>query len=81
MRLLWAAEWRSENELDGVTRHLIQTPDHPCVFLFRTRKACQAWIRHNYGYIAKRPDLRREPHGWRMPQPVRVEVRKLKEPK
>jgi len=39
---------------------------------FRTKRDAQEFIRENYGYIARRADLRKEPHGWRMPLPVKV---------
>jgi len=42
--------------------------------LFTSRAAARAWIKAKHGYIAKRPDLRREPFGWFMPRPVRVTV-------
>ena len=69
----WAAEWHSCNKADGVSRHLLH--DDFNVKLFTRRCDCVCWIRQHYGYIAKRRDLRREPHGWRMPRPVRVTVK------
>ena len=69
----WGALWRSENNLEGRERCIMWESE--CPMLFRTRAQARKWIHENYGYIAKRPDLRREPHGWRMPVPVRVEVR------
>lgn len=49
---------------------------HPQMILplFNTKAQCQAYIKEHYGYIAKRKDLRREPHNMRMPKPVRVTV-------
>ena len=69
---LWAAEWHSNNELDGECRHIIYENCLPA--LFRKRKECRAFIKDKYGYIADRPDLRAEPHGWRIPQAVKVEI-------
>ena len=69
---LWAAEWYSKNLLDGERRHIINLNCLPA--LFRTRRECRAFIKEKYGYIAERPDLRVEPHGWRMPQAVKVEI-------
>ena len=68
----WGALWRSENELDGRERYIMCESE--CPVLFRTRAQARKWILENFGYIATRPDLRREPHGWRMPVPVRVAV-------
>lgn len=71
----WGILWRSENRLDGVDRRLVGVSHHPSrTLLFETRKAARAFIRSRYGYIAKRRDLRAEPHGWRMPIPVRVTI-------
>ena len=67
---LWAAEWHSNNLLDGVSRHIINEDCSPA--LFRTRKRCREFIKDRYGYIAERPDLRSEPHGWLTPQAVKV---------
>lgn len=42
--------------------------------LFLTRRACREWIERTHSYIKHRKDLREEPHGWRMPVPVRVVI-------
>ena len=73
--LAWGVEWRSKNQLDGVTRRLQWDHD---LRLFRTRRECRAFIEKEWGYIKQRQDLRIEPHGWRLPLAVRVEVRKVK---
>lgn len=75
MSNLWAAEWHSNNKLDGETRHIINYNSLPA--LFRKRRECRAFIKDKYGYIAERPDLRDEPHGWLMPQAIKVTVVKL----
>jgi len=69
---LWAAEWHSNSLLDGENRHLIFHNYLPA--LFRTRRECRTFIKERYGYIAERKDLREEPHGWRLPQAVKVEI-------
>lgn len=70
---LWAAEWYSKNNLGGITRHIIY--NHDCFpALFHTRRECREFIKSKYGYIAERDDLQREPHGWRIPKPVKVEI-------
>lgn len=74
-RSLWAAEWHSKNKLDGEQRYLIYRLG--VVELFPTKKACEEFIRSHYGNIAYRQDVRREPHGWRMPKAVRVNVVKV----
>ena len=67
----WAVEWRSHNLLDGDQRHLMFR--HPPRLYF-TRKECLADIDSGWGYLRQRPDLHREPYGWRMPRPVRVTI-------
>jgi hypothetical protein len=70
--MLWAAKWVSENSLDGRREWLIH--EALVVALFPTRRACREYIKKHFGYIADRPDLRAEPHGWRVPQPTQVDV-------
>ena len=72
MTNLWAGEWHSKNNLDGERRHILYENLLPA--LFRTRHECRAYIKDKYGYIAGRRDLRDEPHGWRMPQAVKVKL-------
>ena len=71
-RVLWGALWRSNNQKDGYTSHLLNNDCLP--MLFRTRRESRDYIDHMYGYIKTRPDLRAEPHGWKMPIAVRVRV-------
>ena len=61
----WIVVWRSENRLDGKCEHPIF--ENGDLVTLRTRRAARQWIAANYGYIAERPDLRAEPHGWKMP--------------
>lgn len=42
--------------------------------MFTTRKECREWINKEYGYIRYRKDLRGYPHGWRVPQPVKLRI-------
>ena len=69
---LWAGEWHTKNCLDGDRRHILNENCLPV--LFRTRSKCRAYLKDKYGYITKRQDLRDEPHGWRMPQAVKVRI-------
>ena len=59
--------------MDGLSEHLIWDGGIPA--LFRDRKSAKAFIKSKYGYIMRRPDLRAEPHGWRLPMAVRVVVK------
>ena len=72
MSRLWGALWYSKNNIDGTTKHLINEDFKPV--LFKTRKECREWIFKRYGYIKTRKDLRSEPHGWRLPIPIKVKV-------
>jgi hypothetical protein len=71
-RYCWGALWYSNNHLDGITRYIIYENYIPA--LFNTKREVMKFIKDRYGYIAKRKDLRDEPHGWRMPKPVRVKI-------
>lgn len=66
----WGALWYSKNKLDGITSHIVFKNLMPALFL--TKKEAKEFIKKEYGYIAKRKDLRGEPFGWRMPKPVRI---------
>lgn len=68
----WAGLWYSRNKLDGVTRHLLYF--NGVIALFSTQRKAKEFIERKYGYIRTRKDLRNEPHGWRLPQPIRVSV-------
>ncbi|KKM80261.1 hypothetical protein LCGC14_1341660 [marine sediment metagenome] len=72
MNTHWGVEWHSKNRLDGVQRYFMWENGEP--LLFPTRQVARSYIAREYGYIRYRADLRREPHGWRMPQAVRVIV-------
>ena len=69
----WAALWRSKNLLDGERKHIINKDDF-LPALFRTRREAREFIDQEYGYIRTRRDLREEPHGWKIPIPVRVKI-------
>jgi hypothetical protein len=68
----WGVLWRSDNRLDGKRTNFMFHDRQPVLFM--TRREARAWIKEFYGYIAERPDLRAEPHGWKVPLPVRVVV-------
>ncbi|MGH6822030.1 MAG: hypothetical protein ACREC4_00835 [Methylocella sp.] len=81
----WALKWIADNKLDGYREHLNgrvflgSAPLPPecggyAPMLFQTKREAQELCRKQYGYIAKRNDLRVEPHCWRMPKVIRVNV-------
>jgi len=69
----WALVWQSRNRVDGITRHFIRRNCVPV--LFKTRKEARDFNREYYGYIKGRQDLRAEPHGWKMPLPIKVTIK------
>lgn len=81
---IWAPKWSQTNNLDGYREHLclwhaylgIKFPT-----VFRTRSECRKFIEEHYGYIRQRPDLRSEPHGWRVPTAVKVIISELRTPR
>lgn len=70
--MLWALEWVDRSPED-YTKHFIYHDCLPC--LFRRRKDAREYAKKEYGYIKHRLDLRRAPHFWRMPRPVKVMVK------
>jgi hypothetical protein len=68
----WAVAWESKNSREHRSHYLWDMGQAPA--LFRTRALARAFADERLGYIRKRPDLRAEPYGWKMPQAVRVTV-------
>lgn len=74
-RYAWAVVCRSKNELDGARIWFDSTPDHPSkIRMFDTRKAAREYITERYGHLRDRPDLKAEPHGWKMPKVVQIRM-------
>ena len=65
----WAIWWQQANDDAG---HFMA--DGGNYLLFKTKKAAKTYIRVKYDYIAYRPDLRKAPYFWRMPQAIKVKV-------
>ena len=70
----WGLLWQSRNRLDGACRHIVMERESRQPALFLTRQEARNYANERYGYIKTRQDLRREPHGWRMPKPVRLTI-------
>ena len=71
----WAILRRSDNLLDGYREWLEGEPNGTThTRLFATRKLAREHIAKEWGFLKSRPDLQREPHGWRMPRVVAVSV-------
>lgn len=70
-RHTWALQFRARNVF-GSYEYLIPSDRRPKLFL--TRSDARAYRDEHYGYIRQRPDLRKEPHGWFLPRPVKVKV-------
>lgn len=74
---MWAPLWCKTNQLDGHVEYLCLWHPHLRLgfpTIFRTRLECREFIQKEYSYIKHRPDLRREPHCWRMPKPVKIDI-------
>ncbi len=69
---VWGALWKEKKKKEGAREFLLRRNRVPV--LFKTRHEARCWIETNYGYIKTRKDLRAEPHGWRLPVPVKVSV-------
>ena len=85
----WGILWRSKNRLDGDREELLGEVTAPhgdghdvikpagyaqTALSFKTRKDAEGFIKDRFGYIKTRPDLRAEPHGWKMPKPVKIKI-------
>lgn len=69
---LWGLLWHSRNRLNGLSEYIMWRSGRP--LLFDTRADARRYAQAHYGYITQRADLRSEPHGWRLPRPVKVVV-------
>jgi len=70
---MWGVLQRQKNRLDGKQEYLMLRREGGFL-LFDTRQQARDEINARFGYIRDRPDLRKEPHGWKMPIPVRVKI-------
>ena len=68
----WVVLFRSRNKMGGYRQYIVR--DKGDFAMFRTKKAARAYAFETLGYISRRDDLRREPHGWMTPKVVRVTV-------
>jgi len=48
--------------------------EQPRLAVFRTRAEARVYRDERFGCIRNRPDLKAEPHGWKMPQVVKVSL-------
>ncbi len=83
--MVWGIQWRSCNKIDGKREYLLgclnKRADNVPPFVagyskmaFKSRKEAREYIKKNFGYIKNRSDLRAEPHGWKMPIPIKISV-------
>lgn len=70
-RMAWAIRHRSVSRLDGERIHFDYDAASPR--LFRSRAAARRYIEEHFAYF-RCADLKAEPHGWKFPQAVPVNV-------
>lgn len=74
-RTSWAILCRSRNKLDGERTWFEGDASSPAgIRLFPSRELAREHVIVAWGYLDGRPDLKAEPHGWKMPRPVKVEI-------
>lgn len=71
----WGVKFRSKCLLDGERSHLINKDF--CPVMYRTRQGARDFINMHYGFLRERPDLKKEPHGWKIPIPVKVLIKEI----
>lgn len=77
MRNKWGVLWVSDNKLDGHTEHFLWDKGSHATsvpLVFPTRADAREYIAERYGFIGSRPDLRREPHGLKMPRAIKCKI-------
>ena len=70
----WSILWRSENKAEGKREYFINVMLTGLPMVFGTRREAKYANEEVYGYIRNRPDLKAEPHGWKMPKVVKVKA-------
>jgi hypothetical protein len=75
----WALEWHADSDLDGCEKWLMvmnrwKEDGSRRITLFETRKEAREYRDAQYGYIKDRPDLKAQPHAWKLPSVVRVRM-------
>ena len=70
----WAIQKRSQCRLDGYREFLDHEPIRGLPIVFRTRSQAREYLEERYASWRNRPDLKREPHGWKMPRVVKVKI-------
>lgn len=70
----WAIKHSSKNRIDGLRQWYDFNSQANSYRLFNTRKEARNYIEKLFSYIRNRPDLKAEPHGWRMPVAVKVKL-------
>ncbi len=70
----WAVKFSSQNRLDGYREHFVFRRSACTAMMFRTRQEAREWIELHWAFLRYRPDLKAEPHGWKMPKPCQVKV-------
>jgi hypothetical protein len=76
VNMLWGLKWRQKNRKAGKKEHIMYNAGVP--MLFTTRSQAKEYADQHYGYIKVRADLRAEPHGWKMPLPVKITIKEKK---
>ena len=74
----WAVVQIRDNKTDGYRENFARCRNaerQPGPKLFRTRAKARKWRDEIFGYIRNRPDLKAEPHGWRLPQVRKICVK------
>ena len=68
----WIVLFRCRNKREGYHQSIVYRDGR--FAMFTTRSKARAFARRELGYISRRADLRREPHGWLVPLVVRATI-------
>jgi len=72
MKKIWGVLWIQKGSIDGDCESLVYKDCKPV--MFSTKRECKKFIDETYKFITARKDLRRYPHGWRLPKPVKLRI-------
>lgn len=75
--MLWGIIRITKGGIDGDTERLMYSNYRDGWLIFRTKRECKEYIDEHWSYMKTRRDLRVYPHGWRLPKPVKIEIKRV----
>lgn len=75
--MLWGIVHVTKGGIDGDTERLMYSNPRDGWLIFRTKRECKAYIDNYWSYYKTSKDLRAYPYGYRLPKPVKIEIKRV----